>query len=194
MSLWFNKIFNFLFLFFLHLCASVSFSFSAYDILKPCSCFITMQFHDKPPDCGKFVIICPDNFTFAFFLFYLHMITKIIIIIIQSDNDLKLQAMRNLAVSITYREWQGPRCGLLPSLAHLLKTMRPLDNSAGVGPPSPPFCSREDDNDWMTGNADWWRWSLHLENTTCKSNSNKIKMNLNVERMTTRLVILVVMV
>lgn len=62
--------------------------------------------------------------------------------------------MRNHVVSITYQEWQGPHCGLLPSLARPMKTMRPLDNFADVGPQFPPFCSREDVNDWMTGNAE----------------------------------------
>lgn len=68
---------------------------------------------------------------------------------------LKQQATRNLAVSITYREWLGHRCGLLPSLAHPLKAMRPRDHCAAVAPPSPPFCTKnkKDVPDWMLKDA-----------------------------------------
>lgn len=62
---------------------------------------------------------------------------------------LKRQAMRNLAVSITYLEWLGRHCGLLLSLAHPLKPMRPRVNCAAAAPPSLLFCSTEDANDWM---------------------------------------------
>lgn len=62
---------------------------------------------------------------------------------------LKQLVMRNLAASITYREWPGHHCGSLLSLVHPLKPMRPRDHCAAVVPPSPPFCRRKDVHDWM---------------------------------------------
>lgn len=67
--------------------------------------------------------------------------------------SLKQRAMRNLAVSITYREWLGHHCGSLLSLALLLKPMRPQDHCAAVVPPFPPFCSKKDVHDWMIKDA-----------------------------------------
>lgn len=66
---------------------------------------------------------------------------------------IKQRATRNLAVSITYREWLGHRCGLLLSLAHPLKPMSPQDHCAAVVPPYPPFCSRKDFRDYMIRDA-----------------------------------------
>lgn len=63
--------------------------------------------------------------------------------------SLKQRATRNLAVSITYREWLGHRCGLLLLLAHPLKPMRPQGPCAAVVPPFPLFCSGKDGYDWM---------------------------------------------
>lgn len=68
--------------------------------------------------------------------------------------SLKQRAMRNLAVSVTYREWLGHHCGLLRLLAHPLKPMRPQDHCAAVAPPSPPFCSRKGAHDWMIRDVD----------------------------------------
>lgn len=61
--------------------------------------------------------------------------------------------MKNLAVSITYQEWPGHHCGLLLSLAHLLKPMRPRDHCAAAVPLSLPFCSKRDAHDWIIKNA-----------------------------------------
>lgn len=57
--------------------------------------------------------------------------------------SLKQRATRSLAVSVTYQEWRGRRCGSHPSLAHPLKAMRLPDRCAAVAPPSLPSCSRE---------------------------------------------------
>lgn len=110
---------------------------------------------------------------------------------------LKPQAMRNLAVSITYRAWRGPRCDSLLSLARPLKPTRPRDHCAAAVPPSPPFCSRKDVHDWVdercSGLAmDWSPQSLHLDCRPSKNNSNNTKMNLNVGRTTSCLVSLMV--
>lgn len=96
----------------------------------------------------KFVITCSNISTLYFLSFHLHMIKTITLnIFIWYARWLKLflkqRATRNLAVSITYREWLGRHCGLLLSLAHPLKPMRPQDPCAAVDPPSPPFCSRK---------------------------------------------------
>lgn len=56
---------------------------------------------------------------------------------------LKQRATRNLAVSITYREWLGHHCGLLLSLAPPLKPMRLQDHCGAVAPPFPPFCNKK---------------------------------------------------
>lgn len=67
---------------------------------------------------------------------------------------LKQRATRNLAVSVTYREWRGRHCGSLLSLALPLKPVRPQDHCAAVAPPSPPFCSKKKDvHDWMIRDA-----------------------------------------
>lgn len=62
---------------------------------------------------------------------------------------IKQLAKRNLAVSITYREWLGRLYGLLPSLVHHLRTLKPLGSYAAVALLSPLFCSRKAAHDWM---------------------------------------------
>lgn len=51
------------------------------------------------------------------------------------------RAAKNLAALVTYQEWQGHLCGLLLLAAHRTKAMRPQDHCTAVAPPSPPFCS-----------------------------------------------------
>lgn len=55
------------------------------------------------------------------------------------------RAARNLAVSVTYQEWLGHLCGLLLLAAHHTKAMRSQDRCTAVAPPSPPFCSGNDE-------------------------------------------------
>lgn len=101
----------------------------------------------------------PQYFNYHFLLLYLHMskhkyiknylmykwILKIIF--------LKQQAMRNRAVSITYRGWLGHHCVLLLSPARLLKHMSHQDHCDAVVPPSHPFCNKKDVNDRMIKNS-----------------------------------------
>lgn len=106
-------------------------------------------------------------------LYYIYLYTYLL---------MKQQAMGNLAVSVTYREWLGHHCGSLLSLAHHMKPLRPRDRCAAVDPPSPPFCSRP--------NVDETRRNGWTERTpasvlycmSCRNNSNNTKKELECRR------------
>lgn len=119
---------------------------------------ILCTLHNKPPEYGTIVINCPNISTIISF-YFLHQK------ILQKTNNqmyqwmmkiifLKQQAMRNRAVSITYREWLGHRCVLLLSPALLLKPMNPQDHCDAAVLPSHLFCSRKNVNDWVMKRTD----------------------------------------
>lgn len=80
------------------------------------------------------------------------------------------RAARNLAVSVTYQEWQGHLCGLLLLAALRMKAMRPRDHCTAAAPPSPPFCSGN--NERLLAAETWIHDGLTF---TCVNNSNNIR-------------------
>lgn len=87
-----------------------------------------------------------------------------------NNNNKKMaqqRAARNLAVSVTYQEWPGPLCGLLLLAAHHMKAMRSQGHCTAVAPPSPPFCSGNDEH-WLA--AQTW-----MNRLTCVNDSKNIR-------------------
>lgn len=80
------------------------------------------------------------------------------------------RAARNLAVSVTYQEWQGHLCGLLLLAALRMKAMRPRDHCTAVAPPSPPFSSGN--NERLLAAETWIHNGLTF---TCVNYSNNIQ-------------------
>lgn len=85
----------------------------------------------------------PSQTFLLFYLFAYNMIKCIC-----NMHTMQQRAAKNLTVSVTYQGWLGHLCGLLLLAAHHMKAMRPQDRCTAVAPPSPPFCSGDDER-WL---------------------------------------------